>query len=295
MATVTAPKTEHLTEYASIGGALDKEAHVIRGVKLLGLESKNGRSYLPVAAKNALRMYEGAKINVNHPKGSPSSPRDYQDRLGTARNVEFREGLGIYGDLHYNPGHPVAAQLEHDAQHSPESVGLSHNVEARTSKRDGKTVVESIVRVQSVDLVADPATTGGLFENIEEPEMSLAELTLEQIVSERADIKAIQEAACECESLKAELESLRAEKKSREHREHVEAKLVSASIAVTEQNIDIACSLPEEKLSVYIESLQAAVKPAGQKPKSSEQTTAVTESKFASVNDTNSFVAAITG
>jgi hypothetical protein len=44
-------------------------------------------------------------------------------------------------------------------------VGLSHNVEARTSRHDGQTIVEQILRVNSVDLVADPATTRGLFES----------------------------------------------------------------------------------------------------------------------------------
>jgi hypothetical protein len=44
-------------------------------------------------------------------------------------------------------------------------VGFSHNVEARTSRRGDRVVVEVITRVQSVDLVADPATTRGLFES----------------------------------------------------------------------------------------------------------------------------------
>jgi hypothetical protein len=44
-------------------------------------------------------------------------------------------------------------------------VGFSHNVEARTARRGNRVVVEAITRVQSVDLVADPATTRGLFES----------------------------------------------------------------------------------------------------------------------------------
>ena len=47
----------------------------------------------------------------------------------------------------------------------PENVGFSHNVEAKTSRRADRVVVEAITRVQSVDLVADPATTRGLFES----------------------------------------------------------------------------------------------------------------------------------
>ncbi len=52
-----------------------------------------------------------------------------------------------------------------DAEHAPENVGFSHNVEARTVRRGERVVVEAITRVQSVDLVADPATTRGLFES----------------------------------------------------------------------------------------------------------------------------------
>lgn len=289
MATVTAPRSERLIEFTAVGGGtIDKESHVIRGVKLLGLESKNGRSYLPSACKQAISLYEGAKINVNHPKGRPDQPRDYQDRLGTSRNVEYREGLGLYGDLHYNPKHPVAAQLEYDAEHNPGNVGLSHNVEARTSKRDGKTVVESIIRVQSVDLVADPATTGGLFEHIEEPEMSLAEMTIEQIFSARPDLKSAalseakqsqeaKDAAAKLALLEAENAALKAEKSAAAHKAEVDAKLTEAKLpeaVLTEAIRGVCYDMDDAKLGPYIESLKDIAKglPAKSgKPQSGEQ------------------------
>ena len=61
---------------------------------------------------------------------------------------------------------------------APENVGFSHNVEARTARRGDRLVVEAITRVQSVDLVADPATTRGLFEaqTIGRAAMTLADL-----------------------------------------------------------------------------------------------------------------------
>ena len=124
---------------------------------------KNRPAYLPETLRRAIPLYEGAKVNVNHPAGSPTSPRSYADRIGTIRNVTA-DGGGLRGDLHANPKHAIAEQLMWDAEHAPDAVGLSHNVEARTSRRDGKTIVEEIVRVQSVDLVADPASTRGLFE-----------------------------------------------------------------------------------------------------------------------------------
>jgi hypothetical protein len=143
---------------------VDREAGIIRGVKLLGLASRNGRRYRESALVDAASLYEGAKVNINHPKGHPLSPRDYQDRLGVVRGVEFRAGDGLFGDLHFNPKHTLSEQLIWDAEHSPQNVGMSHNVLARTSRSGNNTVVEVITKVRSIDLVADPATTAGLFE-----------------------------------------------------------------------------------------------------------------------------------
>ena len=160
--------SDMLQEYCDSRGAsmrVDGQAGVIRGVKLLGLESRNGRSYLPETLAQAAQLYEDAKVNVNHPKGNPGGPRDYQDRIGTIRGVTMRPGEGLFGDFHFNPKHALAEQLVWDAEHAPENVGFSHNVEARTSRRGDRVVVEAILRVQSVDLVADPATTRGLFES----------------------------------------------------------------------------------------------------------------------------------
>lgn len=159
---------EFLREYTDNRGVafrVDRQAGIIRGVKILGLESRNGRTYLSAALNNAVGLYEGSKVNVNHPAGNPNGPRGYEDRIGVIRNVVLRAGSGLFGDFHFNPKHALAEQLIWDATHAPENVGFSHNVEARTSSKGGKVVVEEITRVQSVDLVADPATTSGLFES----------------------------------------------------------------------------------------------------------------------------------
>ncbi len=159
--------TETLQELFDSRGlriGVDRQAGVIRGVKILGLESRNGRSYLPEALAAAAPLYEGAKVNVNHPKSGPAGARDYQDRIGVIRGVKAG-GDGLFADFHFNPKHVLAEQLLWDAEHAPENVGFSHNVEARTARRGERVVVEAITRVQSVDLVADPATTRGLFES----------------------------------------------------------------------------------------------------------------------------------
>lgn len=200
-----------LVEYTDNRGApLAVEEGVIRGVKILGLVSMNGREYLREAVRDALALYEGAKVNVNHSK-TGAEPRDYRDRLGTVRSVrEMADGL--YADLHYNPRHAVAEQLAWDAAHAPENVGFSHVVEATTRKQAGRIVVESIKRVQSVDLVADPATTRGLFEHQTE---GAVPLTLESLKAEHPElveaIRAEAAATSQEQSLQEQVTSLTAE------------------------------------------------------------------------------------
>lgn len=158
---------EILQEYVDSRGValrVDSREGVLRGVKLIGLSSRNGRRYRETALVKAAALYEDAKVNINHPKGGPLAPRDYEERIGVIRGVEFRSGEGLFGNLHFNPKHALAEQLMWDAEHNPRNVGFSHNVQARLSRSDEETVVEEITRVQSVDLVADPATTEGLFE-----------------------------------------------------------------------------------------------------------------------------------
>lgn len=162
-----AAQSEAVQEFVQSTGRtlrVDAGRGVLRGVKLLGLRSRNGRRYEEGALAKSIGLYEGAKVNVNHPARDPLAPRDYRDRLGVVRNVRMEAGAGLFGDLHYNPSHTLAEQLAWDAEHAPENVGLSHNVLARTRREAGEVVVEAITRVQSVDLVADPATTSGLFE-----------------------------------------------------------------------------------------------------------------------------------
>ena len=197
--------TEVLQEYADSRGVtlrVDRAGGVLRGVKLIGMESLNGRRYRPAALSTAVGLYEGAKVNVNHPKDGPLAPRDYRDRLGVIRQVEFRPDDGLFGNLHFNPKHALAEQLAWDAEHNPRNVGFSHNVLARLSREGEQTVVEAITHVQSVDLVADPAATQGLFE-----QTAVEAQAAEQTPDEPAEPAAIDEAAGEITRLNAELQA----------------------------------------------------------------------------------------
>lgn len=163
------------------GATIDPATPIIPGVKILGLESRNGRTYLPECAARAASLYENMRVNVNHPHGDPMGPRDYRDRLGVLRGVTVKSD-GLYADFHLNPKHALAEQLLWDAEHSPESVGFSHNVTARTARKGDRVVVEEITKVISVDLVADPATTKSLFESITPLKETTVAKTVKQIV-----------------------------------------------------------------------------------------------------------------
>lgn len=154
-----------LLEFSSSAGAplrVDRERGMIYGVKVLGVESANRRTYLPEALRKAATLYEGVAVNVDH-VGS-GTMRSYRDRIGKLSNIRFN-GDGLYGDLLVNPKHPLAEQLFWDAEHCPSNVGLSHDAKGRTTIRDGKVIVEGIESVRSVDLVAEPATTKSLYES----------------------------------------------------------------------------------------------------------------------------------
>ena len=193
---------EILQEYVDSRGValrVDRAGGVLRGVKLIGIESLNGRRYRPAALSAAIGLYEGAKVNVNHPKDGPLAPRDYRDRLGVIRQVEFRPDEGLFGNLHFNPKHALAEQLAWDAEHNPRNVGFSHNVLARLSREGEQTIVEAITHVQSVDLVADPAATQGLFEQAEADRAKLEEAESQRV--------ALDEATADIERLNAELQA----------------------------------------------------------------------------------------
>jgi hypothetical protein len=272
---------ETLHEFVTSRGVdirVDREQGVIRGVKILGLESRNGRSYLPEALAAAVPLYEEAKVNVNHPKGDPLAPRDYQDRLGVIRHVTVQAD-GLFADLHFNPKHALAEQLIWDAEHAPENVGFSHNVQARTARRGQRLVVEAITKVQSVDLVADPATTRGLFEAAAQELLNeaaeaaaknvaaenrdnagpsgLASLTLEELRRSRPDLvdELLRQQAAHQARLEAELDRLQALEAVREKRAAVKRLLAEFHLPDPDTQTASSRAIVSPR---FLESLMAA-------------------------------------
>lgn len=135
---------------------------VVENCKILGLQSRNGRRYLTEALIKAAPLYEGKPVFIDHP-GKSDEARPFLTRFGSFKNIRPTSD-GLYGDLHYNPRHIYAATFEGWLESDPAGVGFSHSATGSVREQDGELVVVEIVEVESVDLVAVPATTKGLFE-----------------------------------------------------------------------------------------------------------------------------------
>ncbi len=286
---------ETLTEHADQAGqVLALEEGLIRGVKILGLHSSNGREYPMGTIAKAKALYEGAKVNVNHP-AKPGDSRTYEGRLGKVCAVQAKDD-GLYADFRYNPKHALAEQIQWDATHAPENLGFSHVIQAKTSRRGDTVVVEEITRVQSVDLVADPATTRGLFEatttgNEEKIPMADDTLTMAQLrenypglVTKLAEEVLGEHAAGEEQTaLQEELISLRSKVEGFEEAQAlaankvaIVAELAEAKVVATDVFVEALLGLDADQRAALIEDRKASAPKAA--PKSRDQHADITES-----------------
>jgi len=212
--------------------AVDRQAGLIPGVKILGLESPSkGRSYTPEALRGAIGLYEGRKVFIDHQTDN-KQPRSYRDAFGAFEGVRFQEGQGLFGNLRFNPKHADAESLMWWAENMPNGVGMSHDAFGKKADRNGRQVIESITAVNSVDLVANPATNKGLFESTDaqEKEMNLTTLTEAEIqtgnpaLHESIVNKATTALRAEVDTLKAENKTLKEAKDAADARERVAAR-----------------------------------------------------------------------
>lgn len=208
---------------------IDREKGVIRGVKLLGLRSKNKRTYDTKGVReSALKLLPGSPIYIDHPPTATTS-RSYRDKFGVVgKKVEHRIGEGYFGDIHFNPKNNVAEQFIWDVLHAPNTFGMSINSSVNYAddgrpNKGGDKVVESIQVLRSLDVVTRPGTTDGIFEQeeVEEEIMDLKtlsekhpELVKEILASnsktatEQAELEAAKKEAAD---LKARLDAMEAE------------------------------------------------------------------------------------
>lgn len=169
-ATLSRPKRFRLREDYSRQSAtpisVDETQCIIRGLKICGLNSDNGRDYSPECLQDAKPLYEGKPCYTNHRK--PGEQRDFADDIGVWYGVKFVEGKGLFADLHYDNESIAAKRLVNRAKRLPENIGFSHDADTDTQfvtkQANGRELITKITEVNSVDLVAKPATASSLTE-----------------------------------------------------------------------------------------------------------------------------------
>lgn len=230
----------------------------IRNVAILGSESANGYRYDPEAMVKAVSKYEGVKSFIDHNSGGifGSPGRSVRDLAGVFQNVKFAD-FKIRGDF-------IGVQNENGklvtdiAKSMPNVAGFSHVARGRMSK-DGKTI-EEIMSVESVDLVAEPATNAGIFESKQDEadtkirkgrNMEWNEVTIEGIRQNRPELLAsvlkegkatrddeVKKLAEERDELKVKLDKCALEQVEREKAETI-SKLLADSKLTKDQITDV--------------------------------------------------------
>lgn len=168
---------EQLAELGSSDIRVDRDAGVIFNARILGRFSKNryepntvGTEYSARCMNEAVLLYEGSKVNIDHPSKvrGQLADRSARDGFGSLKNVRFVNDA-LIGDLHYLKSHPLAEAVVEDVERKLGMYGLSHNATSgaeRIDRKSKKLVIEKIVSVRSVDLVRDPATNRNLWESL---------------------------------------------------------------------------------------------------------------------------------
>lgn len=146
--------------FAAADVRVNREQGYVDNVLICGVESRNGRTYPAEVLRRDHARYEGVPVNADH-KDAPG----VADRVGWFSNVRPGADGRPRGRLNVLKSHPLADRIFEAAERRPQLFGMSHVATCSTSRRNGKEVVESINRVLSVDLVADPATTSSLYES----------------------------------------------------------------------------------------------------------------------------------
>lgn len=159
---------------------IDRTNGVIRDVKVLGLESRNGRRYSKDAAARAIPLYEGVKVCIDHNYDTGLKSRKTGERWGVLRGIRQDAAGDLFGDLHYLKTHSqtetILEQLERFGD-----CGLSHDADGLTEKTNDGYVVVDIRKVFTVDFVLNPATNQNLWESEQIVKRKLREVLQENI------------------------------------------------------------------------------------------------------------------
>lgn len=254
---------------------IDREAGIIKDVKLLGRVSRNGRRYADRALNDAARLYEGARVYLDHPTTSElrerQGVRSTRDLAGQVRNPR-RVGDDIRGDIHLLAVEPARSLMLSVAETMPGVAGMSHRVIGKVRSTATELIVESLDEVKGLEFVTEPATAAGLFESITDGAPAMKDITIEQLKTERSDLveairkQAIEEAQAgdalkaaqaETAALKKQLDEATAQAAVRARKELVEQKLTAAKLPKAAVTDLFRTQLEEAKDAAAIDQLIA--------------------------------------
>lgn len=242
-----------------VDAVVDKDNLIIRGVKMLGPISANNRTYPVETQQAALPLLEGVKAFLDHPtEADKNEPRQVRDLIGQHKNVRV-EGDSTFSDLHLVNTALVKDIVLPIAESNPSLIGNS--IVARGVMNEKNVVIE-ITAVRSVDLVAEPATTKGLFEGNKAFKKEPTQKKGDEIMSTKEEVlkdnklsaelkahfqegfKADMEKSKEWNELKAQVESAKADTKE------AQTKLLAKETAEakTEEGRKIATMIADSKL-----------------------------------------------
>lgn len=172
-------KLQEFTRPPANSSKIDKVNKKVFDVALLQPQSNNGRLYSEAALNDATRLLEGAKVFVNHGMFG----NRVQDFAGRVTNV-YREGSVIRAKEFtiLNESHSFILDIiEKDST----AFGFSIVAEGEMDRNNSR-IVKKISKVYSVDVVTDPATNKGIFE--ETKTMELADITITMLKEQRKDL-----------------------------------------------------------------------------------------------------------
>lgn len=151
----------------------NSEGRIVRinDVAILGSSSKNARDYPDAVLAESAALFEEARCYYNHApdeKQPHEGGRDVRDLFGMTTNPRYVPGeKKIRADINLIPG--MGDTVAIIAESMPKAASFSPFMHGRIRHaRGARSSVQKIMAVRSVDLVAQGATTGGIFESVQE-------------------------------------------------------------------------------------------------------------------------------
>lgn len=165
---------EEIPDYTALAESKVK-GRVVENVALCGRESANGRTYTDECLREAVPLYSGVRINIDHRAKRSTGARSFRDLQGRVipGTEKFDEQTGkIRGDVRVFAGQEGDKLLD-IAENDPAAAGFSHDAagiaKPTPGAKAGHVTVTKIAAVASVDIVTTPATNRSLFESIDGP------------------------------------------------------------------------------------------------------------------------------